>query len=162
MAKSWFEKAYDFFFGSDNEEDLMEEPEEPQRQPIHSPEPSRWDRGPGRELRPEPISRGRRGIQPVLSLHQQTEKPTVEVHYPQSYEDARRYGDLFKEGKMVAIDLGSCDKRVRQQIIDFLSGVAFGLEGTAQKVNHNVFLFAPRSFMVIGDIPPISDNDSDL
>jgi|YNPNPStandDraft_1061719.scaffolds.fasta_scaffold08439_3 cell division inhibitor SepF len=159
MAKGWLGKTYEFFFGGDDEEDLMEEPtEEPQRQPISRPAPGRWQGESLREPRPEP-PRLRRNREMVLSLHGPPEKPTVEVHYPRSYEDAKRYGELFKEGKMVTVDLGSCDKRLRQQIIDFLSGVAFGLEGTAQKVNHTVFLFAPRSFVVIGDIPPISEDE---
>lgn len=160
MAKGWLGKTYEFFFGGYDEDLGEEEMEQPQRQPISRPGMGRWQEEPVRERQPEPL-RLRRNRETILSLHGPPEQPTVEVHYPRSYEDARRYGELFKEGKMITIDLGSCDKRLRQQVIDFLSGVAFGLEGTAHKVNHNVFLFAPRNFVVIGDIPPISDENGD-
>ena len=83
----------------------------------------------------------------------------MEIHYPQSYEDAKRYGDLFKEGKLVTVDLETSDELLRQQIVDFLSGVAYGLGGRTQKVNHHVFIFAPHNFEVLASESPHPEED---
>jgi cell division inhibitor SepF len=162
MAKGWFGKTYDFFFGGDHEEArAVEEPEERRRQPTRRPETSRYDREPVRDLRPDPpVSRLRREGEPVLELHGPPPKPTVEIHYPQSHDDIKKCGELFKEGKLVLVDLENTPKQLRRDVVQFLSGVAFGLGGNPQKVNQTVFLFAPHIFEVGGDdLPSLEDEE---
>ena len=163
MAKSWLGKTYSFFFGrDDDEEGFAEELEEPDPYSSSQPLVPRQEPQPTPDFRPNPSSsRPRRDLEPVLELHGPPAKPTVEIHYPQAYDDAKKYGDLFKEGKMVTVDLESGDKRLRQQIVDFLSGVAYGLGGTVQKVNPFVFIFAPHNFLVVANNPPLEEGEEE-
>ena len=40
----------------------------------------------------------------------------------------------------------------RQRIIDFLSGVVYGVDGSIKKVGENVILCSPKNLQVGGDI----------
>jgi len=90
---------------------------------------------------------------PVLQLHEPG-PPTVIVRYPRTFADAKTYADQFVDaGELVLIEVSKIkDERTRQQIVDFLAGVAYGLKGTAERLNSQVFLFAPRTFKV--HMPP--------
>jgi len=84
----------------------------------------------------------------VVELHPEQPRPEVQIRYPRSYEDTEQLADLFKAGYLVIVDLEHTEESVRQSIIDFLSGVAYGLDGHAYRVNPLVFAFAPRHFEV--------------
>ena len=44
-------------------------------------------------------------------------------------------------------------------VVDFLTGVVFALDGTIQKIGHNVILCAPRNVAVDGEIKLDGDDD---
>ncbi len=68
--------------------------------------------------------------------------------HPRSYNEARTIGEHFRQGNPVIIDLNDMDESEQKRIVDFASGLAFGLHGTIKRVNKKVFLISPANFQV--------------
>lgn len=57
----------------------------------------------------------------------------------------------LKTGEQQIVNLEQTDQRVAERSIDFLSGVAFALDGSVHKVGERVYLFAPANVVVAVD-----------
>src|SRR5947207_1480739 len=57
----------------------------------------------------------------------------------------------LKTGEQQIVNLEQTDQRVAERSIDFLSGVAFALDGSVHKVGERVYLFAPANVEVSVD-----------
>jgi cell division inhibitor SepF len=57
--------------------------------------------------------------------------------------DAQEIGDKFRDGFSVLMNLHSADPRERQRLIDFASGLAYGMGGGIQPAGENVILITP-------------------
>lgn len=62
--------------------------------------------------------------------------------------DAQEVGDKFREGHSVLMNLQSADPRERQRLIDFASGLAYGMGGAIQSAGENVILITPPGVQV--------------
>jgi cell division inhibitor SepF len=67
---------------------------------------------------------------------------------PLQYDEARDIADLVKSGTPVLMDIGSAEEHVARRLIDFVSGLVYGSEGTLEKVSPGVFLIKPRGVRV--------------
>jgi len=54
--------------------------------------------------------------------------------------------DHFKEGQPVIVNLEGADREMSRRIIDFASGLCYGLGGTMEKVGSGVYLLKPTSY----------------
>lgn len=57
----------------------------------------------------------------------------------------------LKQGEQQIVNLEQTEQRVAERSIDFLSGVAFALDGSVHKVGERVYLFAPANVEVSTD-----------
>lgn len=64
---------------------------------------------------------------------------------PASFNDSQRIGEAFRTGSPVVMNLTALDRAQAQRVIDFASGLVFGLHGTIQRVTDKVFLLSPRN-----------------
>ena len=64
---------------------------------------------------------------------------------PQSFNDCQRIGEAFRSGNPVVMNLTALDRAQAQRVIDFASGLVFGLHGSIQRVTDKVFLLSPRN-----------------
>ena len=64
---------------------------------------------------------------------------------PASFNDSQRIGEAFRSGSPVVMNLTALDRAQAQRVIDFASGLVFGLHGTIQRVTDKVFLLSPRN-----------------
>lgn len=71
---------------------------------------------------------------------------------PRAYNDARRLGEEFRDGIPVIVNLGEMHEAEAKRIVDFISGLAFGLHGSIEKIARNVFLLSPRNVDVSAEI----------
>ena len=71
---------------------------------------------------------------------------------PRSFEEAEEVAKHLKERRAAVINLHRLQREYSQRTIDFLSGVVFALDGTIQKIGHNVILCTPASIGVHGAI----------
>ncbi len=67
---------------------------------------------------------------------------------PRFYNEARTVGEHFRQGYPVIINLSEMDDSERKRIIDFASGLVFGLSGSIERVDSKVFLLSPPNVTV--------------
>jgi cell division inhibitor SepF len=62
---------------------------------------------------------------------------------PRRFDAAQEVADKFKEGQPVIMNLEAADREVARRLIDFASGLCYGLNGTMEKVATGVYLLKP-------------------
>ena len=75
-----------------------------------------------------------------------TAKPQVIT--PGSFNDAQEVADRFKSNNPVIMNLQAADRDLARRLIDFASGLCYGLGGTMEKVAHQVYLITPTNVEV--------------
>lgn len=82
-------------------------------------------------------------VQPVPSR-----QVRVHVVEPKSFNDAEQIGQKFKSDIPVIINLQQADAELSKRLIDFASGLTYGLDGGIQRVAERVFLLTPHNVEV--------------
>lgn len=72
----------------------------------------------------------------------------VHLLIPKSFNDAQQIGDKIKESVPVIINLQTADADLSKRLIDFASGLTYGLGGGMQRIAERVFLLTPRNVEV--------------
>lgn len=68
--------------------------------------------------------------------------------HPRFYNEARIIGEQYRDGNPVIINLTDMDESERKRLVDFASGLVFGLHGTIERVTSKVFLLSPANVRV--------------
>ncbi len=109
-----------------------------------------WDEGDGGvrvinapSSAPEPEQRG--VVRPLPSAT----KPHVVS--PTGFNDVQQVADHFKREQPVIVNLQGVDRDLSRRLIDFASGLCYGLEGDMERVADQVFLLTPRGTEVSDD-----------
>jgi len=94
---------------------------------------------------PPSRSRARR---PAPSARARTGSPSqavggVGVVPPRTFNDAQQIADQLKRGNPVIVNLQATDSDLAKRIIDFGSGLTYGLDGSMQRIADKVFLLTP-------------------
>jgi cell division inhibitor SepF len=106
-----------------------------------------------RQSRSSPRSRhepnGRQSREAVVHAMPST-SPQARFHLvmPSSFNDAQEVGDKFREGYSVLMNLQGVDPELARRLVDFASGLAYGLAGSMQPVAEKVFLITPAGVQV--------------
>jgi cell division inhibitor SepF len=93
---------------------------------------------------PRSASPAVRTISPVRSTRSH-------VTAPDSFSEAQDIGERFRSGQVVVIDLRSTDRDAAKRLVDFASGLAFGLTGEIKKIEDRVFLLRPQAVELSAD-----------
>ena len=125
---------------------LMDEPEFDTAQ-SQVPAKSSDVRIKSRELRPVPTVRRGEVVETVPQLDLPTLDRIITLH-PRYYNEARTIGEHYREGNPVIINLTEMDESEHKRLVDFASGLAFGLHGTIERVTKKVFLLSPANVSV--------------
>jgi cell division inhibitor SepF len=64
---------------------------------------------------------------------------------PRAFNAAQEVADRFKTGQPVIMNLEGTDKETTRRLVDFASGLCYGLNGTMEKVSAGVFLLKPAA-----------------
>ena len=67
---------------------------------------------------------------------------------PQRFNDARDIGERFRQGVPVIMNLQGADDTVARRLVDFASGLVFGLDGKIEMVASRVYLLTPANMEV--------------
>jgi len=62
---------------------------------------------------------------------------------PSEFNDAQKVGDWFKKGRAVVVNLQGLERDLARRLLDFTSGVAYGLGGRVEKIASHVYLLSP-------------------
>jgi cell division inhibitor SepF len=90
-------------------------------------------------VQPRP-NRGSSGLRNVAPTSSSGEPHTVK---PRRFDQAQEVADKFKEGQPVIMNLEGSDREVARRLIDFASGLCYGLDGSMEKVATGVYLLKP-------------------
>ena len=112
----------------------MAEPPRQERSNVRTIAPARTSGAPVEEsiLRPEPVG----NVRPVPSSK-------VHVTNPTTFNDVEEVGVNFRNGVPTIMNLAGASEGVAKRLLDFASGLIFGLDGRIERVGDRVFLLTP-------------------
>lgn len=84
----------------------------------------------------------------------------VYVIKPQEISESQTVTDFLKNGKTIVINMEGLELAPAQRIIDFIGGACYALNGSLQAISANIFIAAPASIEVSGDLREEILNDS--
>jgi len=100
-----------------------------------------------RTLTPQPVAPinplERRGavVRPIPA----TPNAKPHVVQPTSFNEAQEIADKFKGNQPVIVNLQEADRDLSRRLIDFASGLCYGLGGTMERVANQVYLLTPSN-----------------
>lgn len=114
---------------------------------------------PVKKVEPRPITSRRSeptGVTVVRTHHDEVEEPFAEEStsynivtlQPRSYSEARKVGEYYRQGNPVIINLDDMEESERKRLVDFASGLVFGLHGRIERISLKVFLLSPANVNV--------------
>ncbi len=74
--------------------------------------------------------------------------PKVHVVAPNGFNDAQEIGDKLKASQPVIVNLQGVNRDLSRRLIDFSSGLTYGLGGQMERVAEQVFLLTPSNVEV--------------
>jgi len=84
----------------------------------------------------------------VVRPFTQPQAAKVHVVVPVGFNDAQEIGDKLKANQPVIVNLQGIDRELSRRLIDFSSGVTYGLGGAMERVAEQVFLLTPSNVEV--------------
>src|SRR5436853_1688810 len=84
-------------------------------------------------------------VRPLVPPPQQQKVHTLA---PSGFNDAKEIGDRLKNNQPVIVNLQGVDRELARRLIDFSSGLTYGLAGAMEKVADSVFLLTPSNVEV--------------
>lgn len=79
-------------------------------------------------------------------------KSEVYVIKPHEISESQTVTDFLKEGKTIVINMEGLELAPAQRIIDFIGGACYALNGSLQAISANIFIAAPNTIEVSGDL----------
>jgi cell division inhibitor SepF len=67
---------------------------------------------------------------------------------PKRFNEARDIADRYKDGIPVIMNLQSTDDTIARRLVDFASGLVYGLDGKIEMVANRVYLLTPANIEV--------------
>ena len=64
---------------------------------------------------------------------------------PRRFNEAREIADRFKDGIPVIMNLQSTDDTIARRLVDFASGLVYGIDGKIEMVANRVYLLTPAN-----------------
>ena len=139
---------------SEEEEDEYDYDEEAEiwtgaRSRSRSPPP----RPPFLPLPPEPNGQRRRsGPAKVVNLNNNNSAMQVILVKPDRFDTVSEIADHLRDKQSVVLNLESTNKDVARRLVDFLSGVAYALDGKIKKVAISTYILTPYNVEIVGDL----------
>ncbi len=158
MSSAWQKTKLLFGFGPDPEEGFQPGPATEQELNMHLLAPMAEEQySPEHEtgsVRPIPSTAASetetQAAQPrtnfVRPLPSTSSRPAVVT--PMSFDDAKNVGDCFRGGQAVIVNLQHGSREVARRLIDFSSGLCYGLDGRMERVSDHVYLLTPSNVEV--------------
>ncbi len=132
-------------------DEYAEAPAETRVPPTEAPRkyaPAAERRNPFSDFDARPATSPRRDK--VVNLGGSVQAQVVLVK-PERFETAAEIADHLRERRSVVMNLEQAGKDVARRLIDFLSGVAYALDGKIQRVAVNTYIITPNSVDLVGD-----------
>jgi cell division inhibitor SepF len=69
----------------------------------------------------------------------------LKVVRPEQFEDVSTIADHLLSGRTVVLNLEAATKEVARRLLDFLSGVAYSINGQMKRVANNTYIITPNN-----------------
>ena len=100
------------------------------------------------EQMPQPLQRP---IRPDTSVSINASAIELKVVKPERYSNVRQIADHLLSHRTVVLNLEATNKETAKRLLDFLSGVAYSIDGQLKRVANNTFVITPCNVDVSGD-----------
>lgn len=80
------------------------------------------------------------------------EGPIVNLAEPIAYEDAKEIASALFKNQVVFVKLTQLNDIQAGRMIDFLTGVVYGINGDIQRVNREMFICTPENMEITDDL----------
>ena len=142
LTRPYNEEDMDEYDYDEEEDELDPEPEPapaPRRSAFSAPEPA-------------PANNNRRsGPARVVNLNNNSAMQVVLVK-PDRFDTVSEIADNLRDKKAIVLNLESTNKDVARRLVDFLSGVAYALDGKIKKVAISTYILTPYNVEIVGDL----------
>ncbi|HWO70564.1 MAG TPA: cell division protein SepF [Actinomycetota bacterium] len=128
---------------------LVEEDEYEELEEVAAPEPEpaelrRIPRAPALQEVPAGVE----GTVRTIPAARPTAATAIHKAEPKRFNEAREVADRFKEGTAVIMNLQGTDDAIARRLVDFASGLVYGLDGKIEMVANRVYLLTPANVEV--------------
>lgn len=140
MAGVW-KKTLNYLGLVEDEEEFVDEMPEAEPAPV-------------RRMRPQAVrevSAEAEGVVRTIASPRPASAPaTGAIHKsePKRFNEAREVADRFKEGTAVIMNLQGTEDSIARRLVDFASGLVYGLDGKIELVANRVYLLTPADVEV--------------
>lgn len=131
--KDWASKVFPNGYEEDDG-NYIDEEEYVEEEPAQKMVPPKRD-----EYRPADAGAMRMGSSSSIEM---------KVMTPSRFDEVTQIADLVLQKKTVLLNLENTNKETKRRMIDFLSGVAYALNGNVQPVAENTFAITPNNVAV--------------
>ncbi|MGC8844065.1 MAG: cell division protein SepF [bacterium] len=83
-----------------------------------------------------------------LFVHSRKDIPIYKKDLTKFEMEAEEAALRLRQGFIVIVNLEKASDEAARRIIDFLSGVSFGIKGSREKLGGKVFIFAPPGYAI--------------
>lgn len=88
---------------------------------------------------------------PRSPMQSMSELSRIITVHPRNYNEARTIGEHFRDGVPVIMNLSELEDADAKRLVDFASGLIFGLHGNIERVTKGVFLLSPINVNVTAE-----------
>ena len=111
------------------------------------------DPAPVRRMRPQAVREvpaEMEGVVRTIGSPRAVPAATSTIHRsePKRFNEARDVADRYKEGSAVIMNLQSTEDSIARRLVDFASGLVYGLDGKIELVANRVYLLTPAEVEV--------------
>jgi cell division inhibitor SepF len=111
------------------------------------------DTAPVRRMRPQAVrevSAEAEGVVRTIASPRPMSQGMSSIHKsePKRFNEAREVADRFKDGTAVIMNLQSTEDAIARRLVDFASGLVYGLDGKIELVANRVYLLSPADVEV--------------
>jgi cell division inhibitor SepF len=107
---------------------------------------------PVRRMRPQPVrevsSESEGVVRTIAAPRPATASSAIHKSEPKRFNEAREVADRFKEGTAVIMNLQGTEDSTARRLVDFASGLVYGLDGKIELVANRVYLLTPADVEV--------------
>ena len=131
----------EYDYDEEEEDDLEAEPEPapaPRRSGFAAPETNT-------------AAPRRTGPAKVVNLNNNSAMQVILVK-PDRFDTVSEIADHLRDKKAIVLNLESTNKDVARRLVDFLSGVAYALDGKIKKVAISTYILTPYNVEIVGDL----------
>jgi cell division inhibitor SepF len=139
-----------------DEYDFDEEDDELDTEPEPAPAPRRSAFSAQETPAANNTSR-RSGPARVMNLNNNSAMQVVLVK-PDRFDTVSEIADNLRDKKAIVLNLESTNKDVARRLVDFLSGVAYAIDGKVKKIAANTYIITPPNVDLVGDLMDVLES----